>query len=1028
MAITRPGRLTVAIPFILSLVCVMMLCVTAPAKADEAPKPDPTVAVITQKMQAFDDLVAQGQPQQAMVAFKAIMDKYPDHPLLLAWKGRIAMMQNNAPAATEALTAALAKEPDQVLANALMATLELKTGKGPEGKARLDAALLKHPDSPELLQLSAELKISQFDTAGAIPLLQKIADNENNTTMQRAGAWSKLGEIHMQAQKHTEAADALAKALALFWHPQVAAACASEQYKAQQYAKAYVTYTDFKDKLNKDPRLAQFRTQVLPQFAPIELELNVRYLDTMIHAEDFNVYTVEYKIKDYRKKLDGKTDDASKTLLKLLDDATFNCMAENFKRRYDKDPNDLNWLAGNARSIIKAAESVSPERSGPYVTLANEVLQKYESQNASQSEAVLALARSGWKLIDFYRPEGDRKKILEEKGIKELKNSYGAVGEALKAYYEPLKDQRQSPAFEELALQFIQSPADAALKSKLADALYEHIRDLKITNDTDVAQKVLPNLVWSTIPGTVTSPDYSKELNEKSETAFSLWNNYKTSDPMKAHRWKEIIAGYDRIINIYPKPSALIGRAKMHLYAGNDRQAFEDQAAAVAVAAWERAHTFMYSSALRGALDVNGVPKVQQFHDIMTGKGSTSGPYASAPLIDVMKNIRSQNWAAIGPFLLIEHDQHSFGKQLLSDMQWGPKLYRVQILNGLAKKWSDTDDKTQQQQIEKQAAVLYADTHPAFGLLKLKDAKDDDACITILESIVRDIELGGAYDPSVSFVLASLYEKKGQTQLARMQYNVGAMGWHASDLKKNEYAFKCATKRDALEGTTDAQKIFDLNYADVKDFTSRSGTISGNVLELARWNSALNRILAYGADQVAVLAERFSVLQRMGDHARALADLESILKKDSNAKKAAIAAYIGYNSQKLGDYEKAIAQYALAIDGDFKEEWVFLSRGELYRSAGQADKAIADYSDVLKINPDNTNALTERADLYEWYVNQDQAALADFEKIIEIRKKNPNNAGGNLANFRNDDSVLNFRIANLKMKIARRNLDKALGN
>lgn len=999
----------------------------AEPEAAPAQAVDNATSIITDQLKQFDTLLLANKPQDAMALFQRLYRKYTNHPMMMAWAGRIAMMQNNAPAAMEALTAALAKEPDQAMANALMATLEIKTGKAPQGKARLEAALLKHPDSPELLQISAELKMSQFDTAGAISQFQKIADNENNSVMQRAGAFSKIGEIQIKAQKHTEAADALAQALALTWHPQVAAACVQEQYKAQQYDKAYVTYTDFKDKLNKDQRLAQFRTQVLPQFAAIELELNVRYLDTMIKAEDFNSYTVDYRIKEYRKKLDGKTDEASLVLVKLLDDAAFNRTAENFKRHYEKYPENLTWLSMNAKKVIDSAHTVAPEMAAPYVTLANEIIQKYETQNVEQSAAALALAKSGWSLIDFYNPDADKKKILEEKGLYKLKNSYGTVGETLKAYYEPLKAQRKSPAFEELALQYIQTPGDLALKRKLADALYEHIRDLDIATEKDAAQKVLPGQVWSVIPGTVTSPGYSKEVNDKSESAYSLWSNFKVDDPMQAHRWKELTDGYDRIINLYPKPGALIGRAKVQLYAGNYRQAFEDQAAAVAVAAWERAHTFMYSSALRGTLDVNGVPTVQQFHDIMTGKGSTSGLYASAPLVEVMKNIQSKNWAAIGPFLLVEHDKHSFAKQLANDMRWGPKLYRVEILNGLAKKWANTKDKAQQEIIKKQAEVLSAGTHPAFGLLKYEDAKDDDGRITLLESIIRNTELGGNYDPAVNFLLASLYEKKGQTMLARLQYNAGASGLQAADLKNSEYGLKCAARRDALEGTTETQKIYDLYYADMKDFQSRSGEIKGNVVELVRWYGVLNRVLVLSGDVVGILSTRFQVFQRMRDYARAIADLEEILKRQPTAKKATIAAYIGYNSQKLGDYDRAIAEYTKAIDGDFKEEWIYASRGELYRSAGQAEKAIADYSEVLKINPENKNALTERADLYEWYVNNDVAALADFEKLLELRKKNPAKADDLLGNL-GDDSVTNFRIANLKMKIAKKKLNGTLGN
>jgi Flp pilus assembly protein TadD len=1001
----------------------------AEQEAAPANEVDNATSILTDQLKQFDTLLLENKPQDAMALFQRMYRKYTKHPLLMAWAGRIAMMQNNAQAANEALTAALAADPDQALANALMATFEIKTGKGPQGKARLDAALLKHPDSPELLQISAELKMTQFDTAGALEQWQKIAGNQNNTTTQRANAYSKIGEIQMQAQKHVEAALALGYALALHWHPQIAAACVQEQYKAQHYPAAYRTYTDFKDKLYKDPRLAQFRAQVLPQFEAIELELNIRNLSAMIKAKDFNVYTVERNIKDYRKALDGKTDQASKDLLKLVDGAAFDCKVENAKRRYEKDPNNLDWLSLQAKEILKIAPTVAPDKATPAIAMANEILKKYESQNTNQTEAALALAKSGWKLIDFFHPDDDKKKILAEKGLPELKSSYSAAGKALKAYYEPFKAQRQSPAFEELALQFMQSPDDAALKSKLADALYEHIRDLNIADEKDATQKVLPGLVWSMIPGTITSPDYSKELNEKSDTAYSLWNNYKTTDPMKAHRWKEIIEGYDRIISVYPKPGALIGRAKMQLYAGNYRQAFEDQAAAVAVAAWERAHTFMYSSALSGTLDVNGVPTVQQFHDIMTGKGSTSGPFASAPLVEVMKNIQSKNWAEIGPFLLIEHNKNSFGYQLENDIKWGPQLYRVEILHALTAKWIQSkDDAAACETIEKQADELHASRHPCFGLLKIKKGMEEKEIIEILENIARTPELGGTYDPTINYMLAGYYLKRGDKELAMFQYNAGAQGRNVKDIK-DKIQINCAQKRDELEGTTDPAVLMERYIAYEKDYTQRSTKFGTNALELYRWESVLNRLMALGSNNVWAVGKRYAILQRLGNNKGAISDLEYVLKYSKTPKKDIIAAVLGENYMQLGDYENAIAEFSKAIGLGYDKAWVYSSRGSLYRSAGQAEKAIEDYSHVLKIEPENDHALEQRAELYEWYVKDEVAALKDREKQMEIRTalKAKDKSKDPIAAYKYDTTVLSFTINNLKMKIAQKKLKGLLG-
>ena len=58
-------------------------------------------------------------------------------------------------------------------------------------------------------------------------------------------------------------------------------------------------------------------------------------------------------------------------------------------------------------------------------------------------------------------------------------------------------------------------------------------------------------------------------------------------------------------------------------------------------------------------------------------------------------------------------------------------------------------------------------------------------------------------------------------------------------------------------------------------------------------------------------------------------------------------------------------------------------RGLAYRRKGDFDRAIADYSQMIRLNPKNASAYYRRADAY--YRKKDNAsAIADFKKAAEL--------------------------------------------
>src|SRR5437763_11440898 len=72
----------------------------------------------------------------------------------------------------------------------------------------------------------------------------------------------------------------------------------------------------------------------------------------------------------------------------------------------------------------------------------------------------------------------------------------------------------------------------------------------------------------------------------------------------------------------------------------------------------------------------------------------------------------------------------------------------------------------------------------------------------------------------------------------------------------------------------------------------------------------------------------------------------------------------GVEWKAKGDFAKAIADYDEAIKNDPQQPAAYNNRGIAYVAAGQYDKAIADYDEAIKINPQYASALNNRGLAY----------------------------------------------------------------
>lgn len=106
-----------------------------------------------------------------------------------------------------------------------------------------------------------------------------------------------------------------------------------------------------------------------------------------------------------------------------------------------------------------------------------------------------------------------------------------------------------------------------------------------------------------------------------------------------------------------------------------------------------------------------------------------------------------------------------------------------------------------------------------------------------------------------------------------------------------------------------------------------------------------------------------------------------------------------------GAYDRAIANFSEAIRLDPRNALAFSNRGAAYANKGDNDRAIADYSEAIRIDPKNASALDNRGRAYAKKGDNDRA-IADFSEAIRLDPKNASalNSRGILYELRSDNN------------------------
>lgn len=101
----------------------------------------------------------------------------------------------------------------------------------------------------------------------------------------------------------------------------------------------------------------------------------------------------------------------------------------------------------------------------------------------------------------------------------------------------------------------------------------------------------------------------------------------------------------------------------------------------------------------------------------------------------------------------------------------------------------------------------------------------------------------------------------------------------------------------------------------------------------------------------------------------------------ANRAKAYFNRGLAYSSKK--DYDRAIADFSEAIRLNPKQQVYYLGRGNCYYGKGDYDRSIVDYTEAIKVNPKYFEAFNKRGKAYA--AKRDYSrAIADYTEAIRL--------------------------------------------
>lgn len=649
----------------------------------------------------------------------------------------------------------------------------------------------------------------------------------------------------------------------------------------------------------------------------------------------------------------------------------------------------LSWMHYRINDLNKLLP-LQPQSADKLKVLIDAYLQMIQDARMKNVDDALHLARfEGWTLYDFHYPSAEKRKILEEKSIYEAK-THKEVNEGLKAYYHLQWEDTKRPAFEYLAGEYIKNPNDQALLAKLADALYAHLSTLDLKDLLKSKNTILPGIIWADEPKDYGRPDLGKETLARYDLAYQLNKHSGTYGMENQFKWDMVQEKLDQIIAVYPYHFPMTKRGFVSLVNGNSRDAFEYMAGSVAVLLYQRARTFNMNAGINEDWYYQGIPIVMALHDLANNQVSDKGLFPSVTLSEMVKACREKRWYSLAvhvakstkPYYATPTAESTLATFLTSNTG-----YKTLMLDALAEAHAKTSDQKERDETEKFAKTLGDVMHPYYELQRIGKLDTDDKKKTAFIGVLNQTAFNSPRHADLNFAYAMLLSKLGDKDQAMLHCNIAAGGLPTNQLKGNQLA--AAQSRDALEG-----KDLDAIY---KRYVALSQTINQNIqakksyiLSNAQMDALITRLSSMSKLKYNAYLMRCDARTALKDYQGAIEDLQIVIKSGEHDKAGFLQTLVGLNQWRLFEHKQAITSFDAALNQPGVPNWLYYYRGMCYRQQQQYDKALADISKMIQLDPEDLYALNERSELYEYHFKQYANAKADLELYkTKLKKKQP---------------------------------------
>ena len=191
---------------------------------------------------------------------------------------------------------------------------------------------------------------------------------------------------------------------------------------------------------------------------------------------------------------------------------------------------------------------------------------------------------------------------------------------------------------------------------------------------------------------------------------------------------------------------------------------------------------------------------------------------------------------------------------------------------------------------------------------------------------------------------------------------------------QNDYWFKKGVKaKKPVKKIEYFTKSIEMETATAETYLNRGDVYYS--LAIDAWSKHRRFVIIFNKNKA-----NFHKPKVMFDMARK--DYTKVMEIDSNCTKAYIKRSIVY--WQLGDKDKALADASLLIKINPEDPAGYLQRGIFYKNNfGDSEKALVDFSKAIELDSSSIYAYRSRSFTY-YHLEEYENALADFNKVIEM--------------------------------------------